>query len=179
VRLVICLGGVLLLLILSPLLLVAQDDVLQADGIVVIGGDHKPERVKRAVELYQQGYAPLVIVSAGTIVQEGGELIPEADVMHRLALEMGLPDSVMVLETQSQSTLGNAYYSKQVCEVYGIESILLVTSAYHSRRARRIFFQTLGPEILVSAQPAPRGHHPLFWWLHPDQAYVVFYEYKN
>jgi uncharacterized SAM-binding protein YcdF (DUF218 family) len=112
VRIVICLGGVLLLLILSPMLLVAQDDALQADGIVVVGGDHKPERVKRAVELYRQGYASLVVVSAGTIVQEGDELIPEADVMHRLALEMGLPDSVMVLETQSQSTLGNAYYSK-------------------------------------------------------------------
>ena len=61
-----------------PSLLVAQDETVYADAIVVIGGDHKPARIQRAAELYRQGYAPLVIISAGTKVQEGNERMLEA-----------------------------------------------------------------------------------------------------
>ena len=57
--------------------------------------------------------------------------------------------------------------------------MLLVTSAYHSSRARRIFRQELAGKVTVLAQPAPRGHRALLWWLYPDQAYTVLYEYKN
>jgi uncharacterized SAM-binding protein YcdF (DUF218 family) len=156
-----------------------RDDIQTADAIVVIGGDHKPERVERAVELYWQAYAPIVIISAGTIVLEGDEFVPEAEVMRRQALALGLPEEVMVLETRSFSTLENAYYSKQICQEHGLDSILLVTSAYHSRRARRIFRDALEPEISVSVQPASQDCCELCWWLHLDQVYVVLYEYKN
>ena len=171
--------GMILLVVLSPLPLVARDDLHQADAIVVIGGDHKPQRVRHAVELYKDGYASVLIISAGTIVQEGKELIPEAEVMRRQALEMGVTDEAIILENRSQSTLENALYSWEICHDHRIDSILLVTSAYHSRRARRIFRETLEPSILVSVQPAPPRHHPLLWWLYPDQAQVVLYEYRN
>jgi uncharacterized SAM-binding protein YcdF (DUF218 family) len=173
------LGALLPFFVLLPIPLVVQDDVHQADAIVIIGGDHKPERIERAVELYRGGYAPVVVISAGTIVQEGSTLVPEAEVMRRQALALGLPEEAILLETRSQSTIENAQHSREFCRERGNDLILLVTSAYHSRRARRIFRETLGPDLAVSVQPAPQGHHPLLWWLYPDQAAVVFYEYRN
>jgi uncharacterized SAM-binding protein YcdF (DUF218 family) len=174
-----CLLAFLTSVLFLPSLLVAQDGMVYADAIVVIGGDHKPARLQRAAELYRQGYAPLVIISAGTAVQEGNARMPEAAVMHKQALALGLPEGALVLEDHSLSTIQNARYTSQICEARDIDSILLVTSAYHSARARLVFRDVMGPEIAVSAQPASRGHHPLLWWWHLDQVYVVLYEYKN
>ena len=165
--------------IVLPSLLVVQDELARADAIIVIGGDHKPARMQHAAELYRQGYAPLIVISAGTVVQEGDEWMPEAEVMRRQARQLGLPEEALAIEDQSLSTIENAHYSRQLCEEYGFESVLLVTSAYHSSRARRIFRQELAGEVTVLAQPAPRDHHPLLWWLYPDQAYTVLYEYEN
>jgi uncharacterized SAM-binding protein YcdF (DUF218 family) len=75
--------GLSTILAFSGPFLVVHDVPQVSDAIVVIGGDHKPERVRRAVELYRQGYAPVVVISAGTIVLEGDEWMPEAKVMQR------------------------------------------------------------------------------------------------
>lgn len=159
--------------------LIVRDPLVPAEAIVVIGGDHKPARIRRAADLYAQGYAPVVILSAGTIVHEGDQWIPEAAVMYYQALEAGVPAEAIVLELTSQSTVENATYSGQICRRLGIDSILLVTSAHHSRRARRIFLETLAPEVQVSVQPAdPRGC-AWCWWLYPDQVYVVAYEHYH
>lgn len=160
-------------------LLVQADVPRQADAIVVIGGDHKPERVQRAVELYQQGYAPIVILSAGTQVQEGAEPLPEAEVMRRQALALELPATAVLLETESQSTFQNAYYTAALSQAHHYTSILLVTSTYHSRRAGLIFKEVFGPTTTVLVQPAPTNLCTLCWWFQADQVGVVFYEYYN
>jgi uncharacterized SAM-binding protein YcdF (DUF218 family) len=115
---ILAVGAFLSLVFLGPLLVV-QDEPRAADAIIVIGGDHKPERMQRAVELYQQGLAPTVIISAGTLVLEGDETMPEAEVMRRQALALGLPEEAIILETDSLSTFGNAYYSKQIVQERG------------------------------------------------------------
>jgi uncharacterized SAM-binding protein YcdF (DUF218 family) len=160
-------------------LLVASDAPQQADAIVVIGGDHKPERVSQAVELYQQGYAPTVIVSAGTRVLEGDERVPEAEVMRRQALALGLPAAALAIEDESLSTFQNAYYVRALCRERGYQSVLLVTSTYHSRRARRIFRDVFGSDISISTQPAPQKSCTVCWWFQPDQVGIVLYEYYN
>jgi uncharacterized SAM-binding protein YcdF (DUF218 family) len=157
-----------------------REDVLQAaDAIVVIGGDHKPERIKRAVELYQAGYAPLVVISAGTEVMEGVERLAEAEVMRRQALTLGLPESVLLIEAQSQSTFQNAYCTKTLVLAHHFKSILLVTSVYHSQRAGRIFGDVYGQDISIRVQPAAQDACRLCWWFQPDQVGVVLYEYYN
>ena len=156
-----------------------QDAPHPADAIVVIGGDHKPERMQRAAELFQQGYAPVIIISAGTLVLEGNEVMPEAEVMRRQAVKLGLPETVLILEAESQTTVENALLTRRICRANAFMSILLVTSAYHSRRARRIFQDTFGADIAVSVQPALLNICPFCWPLYPEHAYVVYYEYKG
>jgi uncharacterized SAM-binding protein YcdF (DUF218 family) len=169
----------LLLVILAAPLLIVDDGLQQSDAIVVIGGDHKPERMERAAELYRQGYAPVVILSAGTEVMEGGERLAEAEVMRRQALATGLPESVLLLEDEPLSTFQNAYYTRSLCEEHGFRSIQLVTSPFQSSRARQIFGDVMGSVIQVSVQPARQALPALLWWLDPDQIPVVLYEYYS
>lgn len=160
-------------------LLVRADALRAADAIVVIGGDHKPDRVRRAVELYRQGYAPVVIISAGTQVAEGDEFLPEAEVMRRQAIALEMPESALLIEDQSQSTFQNAYYTAELLQARGYDSILLVTSTYHSRRAGHIFEEVFGSTLSISVQPSSADPCALCWWFHADQARVVLYEYYN
>jgi uncharacterized SAM-binding protein YcdF (DUF218 family) len=159
--------------------LISEDVAQPSDAIIVIGGDHKPERIRRAVGLYQMGFAPKVIISSGTTVLEGNEQLPEAELMHRQALSIGLPETAIIVEAQSKSTFENASYSKQICREYGIRSILLVTSALHSKRAKTIFQDVMEPEITVRVQPALSESCPACSLFDPSQIYVVFYEYQN
>lgn len=148
---------------LSGYLLVADDLAQPSDAIIVIGGDHKPERVRHAVEK----------------VSEGSEQLPEAEVMRRQALALGLPEEAMLVEEESRSTFENAYYSRLICRQYGFDSILLATSKFHSGRAKRIFQDVLGTEITIRVQPAISDTCSICWIFDPSQVYVVFYEYWN
>lgn len=161
--------------------LIAQDALHPADAIVVIGGDHKPDRIAHAVNLYEQGYAPVVILSAGTMVWEGGEQIAEAEVLRRQAIALGLPPQAILMETESQDTLQNAQFTRKLSEEYAFDSLLLVTSPYHSRRARYLF-GTVFPRdatIRISTQPAPAPFCSQCWFFFPDHVQTVFYEYFN
>jgi uncharacterized SAM-binding protein YcdF (DUF218 family) len=170
--------AMVLLLVLPESLLIISDEPVNIDAIIVIGGDHKPERVQRAVELYREGYAPLVIISAGTLVQEGDEWLPEAEVMRRQARLFGLPERAMLLETDSQSTFENALFTRRICEANGIDRVLLVASDYHSRRARRIFRGAYEPDIHVIVQPAGESERS-DWLFRLRNADVALYEYRN
>ncbi|MBP7692361.1 MAG: YdcF family protein [Anaerolineales bacterium] len=150
-----------------------------SDAIVVIGGDHKPERVQRAVELFQQGYAPVVIISAGTRVAEGQETLAEAEVMRRQAVALGMPAAALLIEAQSQSTFQNAYYTAALSRTHHYARILLVTSVFHSRRAAHIFREVYGPAVTILSEPASPTACSVCWWFQPDQIGVVAYEYYN
>ncbi len=159
--------------------LIVEEEAVHAEAIVVIGGDHKPQRLQQAAKLYEIGLAPIVIISAGTMVLEGTESLPEAEVMRRQAIALGVPDDVLIIENRSYSTYENARFTKQLLENRGIKSIILVTSAYHSRRARHIFHEVLGMESDITVQSAPPINPPLLWMFYADERQVVQYEYRN
>ena len=165
---------------LAPMALVVRDPLpARADAIVVIGGDHKPERVALAVDLYRQGIAPVVLISAGVEVLEGGRTVREAEVMIRQATELGLPHDAILVEDWSQTTVGNATETLGFARRLGWRSIVLVTSAYHSRRAGGLFHNILDGEVAVSVQPAPQTGCPPCWMMDLDTLRVVMYEYRN
>ena len=171
--------GLSLVIIFAGRFLIVQDDSLLADVIVVIGGDHKPQRMQQVRNLFQEGIAPTIIISAGTVVWEGDETVPEAEVMRRQANALGLPEHALLIENQSKSTRENVQFTKQLLEAEKVTSIVLVTSAYHSRRARRIFREILGSDFNISIQPAQPVNNPFHWMFYPDEAAVVRYEYRN
>lgn len=132
----------------------AAADCEPADAIVVLGGAVQPlligdvrprlhrgsDRVWEAARLYHAGCAPLVVVSAGGKL-EPPIAAPEAEAIAELLTALGVPRSALRLETKSRNTLGNAGFSRAVLGSTGAQRVLLVTSAWHLRRAVALFEQ--------------------------------------
>lgn len=91
-------------------------------------------RMRLAIALYQAGVAPLLVLSGG-----GRQAVPEAEVMRDLALAAGLPESALMLESRSLSTLENATETAKLLAPGGRAAIALVTDGYHALRARLLF----------------------------------------
>ncbi|MFL5320257.1 MAG: YdcF family protein [Myxococcaceae bacterium] len=124
----------------------------KADAIVVLGArvmrSGVPSgalraRVEKAVQLYDQGYAPKIIFSGGV----GHHGPSEAEVGRTLAMSLGVPESACVLEANSHSTEENARFSLALTKPS--ESLLVVSDPYHLLRARQIF-RSMGRDVSVS-----------------------------
>ncbi|MEM9997871.1 MAG: YdcF family protein [Bacteroidota bacterium] len=128
-------------------------DTLAADAVVVLGGGTQPldpprrtpevsgegDRVLYAAHLWRAGAAPLVVVSGGGGLLGAQGVSPEAEGMGALLRFVGVPDSVLIAEATSRNTYENAVETKRLLAVRGIDTILLVTSAFHMPRAVRVF----------------------------------------
>jgi len=92
------------------------------------------ERVLHAHRLAR--FTGLPVMISGGVTAYGGE--PEAHLMRDLLQgELGTP--VSWIETKSRDTRENATYSRETLEPLGIRRVLLVTHAYHMRRAQSAF----------------------------------------
>ncbi|NBP70930.1 MAG: YdcF family protein [Cytophagia bacterium] len=90
--------------------------------------------------LYKLGLIKKVILSGGIgKILEKSE--PEAIQLKRSLMVMGVPDSVIYTDPSSDNTYENAMESKKIIDSLGIPvgDCLLVTSAFHMRRARACF----------------------------------------
>jgi uncharacterized SAM-binding protein YcdF (DUF218 family) len=121
----------------------------KADAIVVLGGgvrdlswlELKPqpsamslERLVAGVRLYKELHIPLVIIGGnGNPFQQE---IKEADAMGRVAVALGVPVKDIIVENAPRNTLESARASKNLIKG---NRIILVTSAYHMKRASAMF----------------------------------------
>ncbi len=98
-------------------------------------------RLDRGVRLFQQGAAPLLVLSGG-----GAGPVPEAEIMRRMALDRGVPEAALLVETGSHDTLGNARETARLLRLRGGRSVLLVSDRAHlpAVSARRVAGGGLG-----------------------------------
>jgi len=175
------LGSVLLgaLALLGPgyLLDPPQPAPAPSDAVVVISGDEQLARFREGVTLYQQGYGRYLVVS-GAAYDNGTS---NADVMHDLAVERGVPESAILDEPLGEDTWGNATHTRQVLEAHGLHSAILVTSPYHVRRAQMTFAAAYaGSGIRLTVHAAPDSEwRKLSWWQHPDTRRLTFTELQK
>ena len=127
--------------------LIVQTAIDPADAIVVLGGESQGRPVEGA-RLYKQGLAPRVFV-VGTGDNERNR---------RALLRAGVPEDRITCETASESTLENAMFARPLLEKAGVQSAILVTSSYHTRRALAVFQQRV-PGIHFDMVPSRIG-----WW---------------
>jgi uncharacterized SAM-binding protein YcdF (DUF218 family) len=120
------------------------------DAIVVLGGGIFPKGTLRptdmlshfsaqrtlcGADLFLRGYAGKMLLAGGdgSVFGEGPQ---EALEMKRLAVRLGVPESIILVETRSRTTYEGAI---EIGQVLGGQSILLVTSANHMPRALALF----------------------------------------
>jgi uncharacterized SAM-binding protein YcdF (DUF218 family) len=142
---------------------IPEGELPRAEAIVVLGGAIKPadpprpmvdvsergDRVLYAAQLYNEGKAPLVVVSGGHLSWDETKRSEAVDMATLLSL-MGVPETAIVKEPESLNTYENAVFVRRILEPQGIRRILLVTSAFHMPRSRLIF-KKQGFEVV----PAP------------------------
>lgn len=160
---------------ISNLLTVAED-YAPSDVIIVLGGETLGERTTRAVELYHKGVAPRLLFSDGTSLSWRTRAIDE---MVALAKKMEVPDQAIYREARSRSTYENAFYSKEILLKNHWNSAVVVTTYWHSKRAKMTFDHVFrGSGITLTYATAGDRLHPSLerWWDDSEKQQVVLTE---
>ena len=138
-----------------------RDQAAQADAIIVLGAaayDAKPspvfeERIRHGLDLYRQGYAPLLIFTGGY----GGTAarFSESQVARRYAIKQGVPDEAILIETASRTTRQNLIEARRLMEQRKLHRVIIVSDPLHMARALRLAHE-LGIDALASSTPSTR-----------------------
>ncbi len=92
-------------------------------------------RLQKAVRLYRQNPAALIVVTGG---QGQREVIPEAVAMRRWLLAQGVPPESILVEDESETTRQNLIYTQPLLIGRGIapsDPVVVVTNTFHCYRA--------------------------------------------
>jgi uncharacterized SAM-binding protein YcdF (DUF218 family) len=156
--------------------LIADDPLHPADAILVLSGESREgDRVQRAVALYKQGLAPLLVLSGAP----AGFRTHEAEIMQRHAEYLGVPsDHILTVKHNADSTKEEAEAVVPILKAKGLQEVILVTSNYHTGRAKRIFAKAAGPVgPRFWASPTDDGlFNPDGWWMRRRHAKTFFFE---
>jgi uncharacterized SAM-binding protein YcdF (DUF218 family) len=155
--------------------LVASDTPQSADLILVLAGDFWGPRVVKGADLAMEGYAPVVLFS-GTPYQ--GHMDGELAIQFLAA--KGYPtQKFQSFGHRATSTIEEAKVLRGELGRRGVKRVLLVTSAYHSRRAGIVFW-LFCPGIQFITIPAPDEHyHPEVWWEDASSRKFFFSEWSK
>lgn len=142
---------------------VVDEPAAHADVILVLGDDNfYADRATHAAELFRQGVAPEVVVS-------GRRLRPNAgicELMEHDLIERGVPkDKIEKFTHDANSTREEAEALAKLLKERRWKSVVIVTSNYHTRRARYIFDRIFPAGIVVTVASARDGDFdPERWW---------------
>lgn len=162
---------------LAPFLakaLVVEKPLDHADVILVLAGSSAyAERTHKAAIIYKQGVAQKIVLTddggqAGWSQKE--QRNPSyVELAKRELVARGVPgDAIKILEPKVEGTLDEAKVVYKFALDNNWKSLLIVTSPYHSRRARHTFesvFATNGLEANVGIVVAEQTPQAFFWWL--------------
>jgi uncharacterized SAM-binding protein YcdF (DUF218 family) len=84
----------------------------------------------------------------------------------RRALELGVPESALALDSSPTTTRAEARVLRELARREGLRSVMVVTEAFHAGRAARVFEHALRHEgVRVLSCPADLGvFPPAEWW---------------
>jgi len=173
----------LMLLIAWPLLgwiaakgLIVNAELPQADTIAVLAGSSTYlERTHRAAQLFHEGRASKIALTNDNLhsgwsgEQQRNPLFVE-QAFDELT-NQGVPAArIEIVPGAVTNTYDEAVRLRQYALARSVRSILVVTSAYQSRRAlwtlRRVFERSDIAIGLDSVEPGEQSPTPATWWLH-------------
>lgn len=170
--------------------LVQQEALRDASAIVLLLGS-TPERELEVAGIYHQGFAPVVIMTEFRV--HNHELIeahdldaPSAVDTSRSVLEqLGVPaTAIRTIPGEVSSTRGEAKATAQyLLNNRDIQSVILVSSPYHMRRATRTFRREFRKTdihcAIIPRASAYSDFNARRWWSHRDSAIAVALEYTK
>jgi len=168
--------------------LITEYPLEKADAIAVLSGS-VPDRILEAVDIYKQGYAPLIILTKeekapgyDELLNLGVKIPEEHDLNQMIALRLGVPaSSLIVINERVNSTYSEMQVLYDFLKKRNLKSVILVTSKPHTTRATKLFnLVTDGKKIKVITRPSKYDtFDPRKWWeVRRNQKQVIF-EYQK
>ncbi|WP_207434514.1 YdcF family protein [Sabulibacter ruber] len=185
----------------SPILM---RDVAQYDAAIVLTGvtevNKSPhdrvhyregaERILDAIQLYKMGKVKKIVISGGSgAIKKVAKT--EASNLQQTALYAGVPALDLLLEERSHNTRENVQFTKELLQGQRhLKKLVLITSAFHMRRAKGCFDKVGLPVDTFPAdfQTHDRSFHlddllipnpeALWKWSHLIHEWVGFVTYK-
>ncbi|MHB8807044.1 MAG: YdcF family protein [Anaerolineaceae bacterium] len=158
--------------------LVVSSELEYANAIVVLsGGDES--RMQEALELYNQNYSNLIILTETGDVVEGYDYLHSFDMRIEL-LNNGVPSgNILMTDQVATSTEEEAEAVKRLLTNRQLISCIVVTDPYHTRRAYTIFKDTFADTgIKVMIHPtSPHWFNANTWFLKIKGWHFVVLEY--
>jgi uncharacterized SAM-binding protein YcdF (DUF218 family) len=157
-------------------LLVVHAAVSKADAIVVMSGSATfRERARHAAVLFKEGRAPKIVLTNDYVKSSWSEKEQRNPYYYELSRDelrrAGVPeDRIVVIMVPITGTYDEVALLKKYAEDNKLSSLLVVTSAYHSRRVLWTFRHVFrGTGKLIGIDPAATGLETpaaATWWLH-------------
>jgi len=167
--------------------LIIEKPLEQADAILILAGSSVYiERTNKAAAIFKQGAAPKIILT------DDGEQtgwsraekrnIPYVEMAQRNLIALGVPaEDIEIIKPLGSGTIYEAQLFREKARQENLKTVLLVTSAYHTRRVAWTFgrvFENADVEFgIVSPPPGEQTPPPNFWWLVPRGWSFVAGEY--
>lgn len=154
-----------------------KPDCEAVDAIVAISGGDTQARTAQAIELYKQGWASLLVFSGAAADKSGPS---NAEAMKQQAIDAGVSVEDILIDETSETTKQNATNAINMFGDHHIGSVILVTSAYHQRRAGLEFGERAGNQLKIINHPVKSDKQwNAWWWLTPGGWFLVISEFAK
>lgn len=156
--------------------LVQADEVASCDCLFVLAGDFQGQRIAAAGDLFRKGLAPKIFVSG----PQGIYGRSEDELAIAFAKQAGYADvPFQGLSHEAKSTKAEAALVLGSLREAGCKSVLVVTSDFHTRRAKRILMREW-PGLTVRMAGAPtKEFDSEHWWQDRNYQKTVYFEWSK
>jgi uncharacterized SAM-binding protein YcdF (DUF218 family)/glycosyltransferase involved in cell wall biosynthesis len=161
--------------------LTVSDTLVKADAIVVFSGDGEvsyqnlsyQRRALDAIVLYNQGYSNKIFISSGR-----EQTIADVELIRLFLISKGVSESSIYIHNKyPDSTYRNVLMVKKSLEENNVNSILFLTSPYHSLRAVLTWTKNAPNIDIIAPNIAFKSSQGVEWGIGVGKIKVIMYEY--
>jgi hypothetical protein len=119
------------------------NQAVPSDAIVVLGGDHNDLRYRRGLELLESGQARVLFINCNADEVQFGETLAVQCERFIQRTAGNWAEQAHVCPIEGDSTGGESQYVARCLGSTPARKVLIVTSAFHTRRALSVFRRRL------------------------------------
>mgnify|MGYP006091205759 CR=1 FL=1 len=155
--------------------LVYEKVTIKNPGAIVVLSGGGGRRIKEAVKQYKQRNKPLFIVTGHGYIY--GQRTTE--LMKQYACQLGVDNKDVIQESDAEKTMDHPKYILPILKKRKINSILVVTSAFHTYRSYLCFKTIEENGIEINIKPSPDGVDYDLWWKDYEMSETVLIEWTK
>ena len=162
--------------------LISEDVSEEVDAAFILSGGAR-ERTRIANDIYPL-YTPLIITmgkNESNDLAAMGIKMKDAEIARKAILDLGIDSANVRMIPQGTSTYEEAQEILGYSNAEGFKRIMVVSSAFHTRRVRNVFdkgFREAGIEVVIKGVP-PLEYDTDSWWNNESGMIFVFNEYAK